>query len=311
MINISIITLKIVAFTFGILLHVIIINNYLGYKIKPIYLKIISIRFIYLFIILFLMFIMVLTVLNMFDITLFNIINDNNFNNNDINLNVGEDNTPSNTNKVNSTISSKVDVAEGSVNINNPNVGITIPKSAINNMVAAGSSIGAVTAGLKVAKNFGGTPSTKIVLGTATAVATQASTAIMSNYLNSTENNDSINNSNNFINNTINNNLTDNIPKNILNEFPFNNLPHVDMLINTELVLLIVFFNIFIVNNLTQLNYSKYIPNNKFGKLLNIFINRYISIWSKSNKFILIYTWILLFICIIITKICIYSILNI
>jgi len=323
-------TLISIGFTLGILLDVIITNNYLGNKIAPPksnYLKLINIRFIYLFLILFIIFMIVLTVLNLFDITLFNIINENYFNNfnNDRSLNVFEGSVDNNSNSqgsnntANVTMSGEVNVnkdsvnvAEGSVNVNTPNINLSIPMPAINKMVAAGSTMGAVTAGIKVAKNFGGTPATKIGLGLGTMAVAHTATYMMSNIYNcsasSDKSNNDSNNTNNYISNIIDSNSD--LPVNILNEFPFNNLPHVDTLIDVEILLLSIFFNIFIASKLMNINYSKYIPNNKFGKLLNIIINRYISIWSKTSQFILIYTWILLFICVILTKISLYYIIN-
>jgi hypothetical protein len=316
MLNVTTTNLYFIGFILGSLLH-IIINNYLGYKIKSIYFK--KDQFTSFLIILFIIFMIILIILNLFDITLFNIINnDNYFNNNSFNMveSSGDSTTQSNntsatSNKLTSSVSGNLEVAEGSVNINNPNIGISIPKSALNNMVSAGSTYGGVAAGIKIAQTFGSTPATKLGLGLATVAVTQASTAVMSNYLNNSNNSNNLNNtSNNYINNLNSDNSSNNLPNNILNEFPYNNLPHMDLLVNTEILLLSILFNLFIVHNLTQVNYLKYIPDNKFGNLLNIIINKYISIWSISNKFILIYTWILLFICVIISKICLYSILN-
>jgi|HubBroStandDraft_3_1064219.scaffolds.fasta_scaffold05620_4 hypothetical protein len=63
----------------------------------------------------------------------------------------------------------------------------------------------------------------------------------MSNYLNNSNNSNNSNNlNNNYINNLNSDNSSNNLfgPNNILNEFPYNNLPHVDLLVNTEILLL-------------------------------------------------------------------------
>ncbi len=45
--------------------------------------------------------------------------------------------------------------------------------------------------------------------------------------------------------------------------------------------------NVLISQYITKLDYNKYIPDNKLGKILKLFINRYINIWSKSVQLLL------------------------
>ena len=102
--------------------------------------------------------------------------------------------------------------------------------------------------------------------------------------------------------------VTNNIDK--FNEFPLNLLPEINQLATAELMFLFIILNIFIVKYITSLDYNKYIPNNKIGNILQFFINRYIMLWSKSVKLLLIISWIGLFICVIASKIFLYYVLN-
>ena len=51
---------------------------------------------------------------------------------------------------------------------------------------------------------------------------------------------------------------------------------------------LFIILNIFIVKYITSKDFNKYIPNNKVGNILKFFMNRYIILWSKSAKILLI-----------------------
>lgn len=94
---------------------------------------------------------------------------------------------------------------------------------------------------------------------------------------------------------------------NKFSDFPFL-LLEVDKLVDLELLFLIIILNIFIVKLLNKIDYNKYIPNNKRGKLLTIIIN--LLRRNRSSNFILINSWILLFNCVIFLKICMYYIMN-
>lgn len=145
----------------------------------------------------------------------------------------------------------------------------------------------------------------------------QAGTAIMSKVLNRSNQN-SNNDTNKFLSESIpgfNPKLgvgeaTEEVLNSLYPEFPLNLLVEMNQLVNLELVFLSILFNVFIVNTITQINYSKYIPNNKLGRILNFFISRYIIIWSKSKLFLIIVSLIGLFSCVILSKICFYFIFN-
>jgi hypothetical protein len=87
------------------------------------------------------------------------------------------------------------------------------------------------------------------------------------------------------------------------NDFPLNLLPEINQLATAELMFLFIILNIFIVKYITSLDYNKHIPNNNIGTMLKILMNRYIVLWSKSAKLLLIVSWIGLFICVIGSKI--------
>ena len=94
----------------------------------------------------------------------------------------------------------------------------------------------------------------------------QASTAVRSKILNNKKNNSS--------NNSYIGNLLSNLDflNNKFSDFPFL-LLEVDKLVDLELLFLIIILNIFIVKLLNKIDYNKYIPNNKRGKLLTIIID--------------------------------------
>ena len=197
------------------------------------------------------------------------------------------------------------------VNVNNPNISANVSEKGINNMTAAISSAGGATAGLKVTQCAGGTPASKIALGLGTMAIVQATTAGMSKILNNNSNNNSNNDKNNFMCYIANNNdNNDNNINNILNDYPLNLLVEIDLLLYAAILFLFIFFNIYLANYFTTINYSIYISNNRIGNLAKTFINRYINIWNKSRNYLLILTWILLFISIVISKIYLYIIIN-
>lgn len=99
-----------------------------------------------------------------------------------------------------------------------------------------------------------------------------------------------------------------NLINNNYNDIPLNLL--LNQLVTAELMFLFIILNIFIVRYINTVNYNKFIPNNKIGNILKFLINRYLTIWSKSVTFLLIVSWIGLFICVIGSKVFLYFIMN-
>ena len=207
---------------------------------------------------------------------------------------------------VNSSITGEIN--DSTLSVNTPQIHLKIPSKGVNNMAAAASSAGGAAIGFKVAQHVAGPPAIKIAAGLGVMAGVQASTAIMSKVLNSSKNNSS-SDSNSYIGNLLSNSNSDSLNNNF-SDFPLNLLVEVNKLIDVELLFLMIILNIYIVKLLNKIDYNKYIPNNKIGKILTIIINRYITLWNKSSNFILVISWIMLFICVIFLKISMYYILN-
>lgn len=278
--------LFLISFTLVIIIDSLIRNKNLSSKLKLYYYQLIEMSFLSLFFIFFSIILFILILLNLFDITLIfnmeeNFLNlENNMDKNDNNL----INSPVKNNNINVNTNVSGKINDGTFNLNTQNLKIKMPTEGINNLAAAASSAGGATLAVKIAKQIPGTPVAKVAVGLGVMGTVQATTAIMSKVLNKNNNN---NLSNSFIGNMFTNSNTNEL-NNLLSEFPFNLLPEMNHLVNIEILFLSILFNIYIVNILTKFNYSKYIPKNKLGKILNFLISRYITIWSKSKLIILI-----------------------
>jgi hypothetical protein len=242
-------------FCLAIFIDYLIVNNFLGLSIKKIYLSFRNSSYIYIILFLFIIFLIIFFFC--FNLTLFDI------NYNDINNFI-----------LNMVDKKDIEVGTNStVNVNNPKFSATIGDRGINNIAAALSSAGGATVGLKTAQYVGGTPTTKLAVGLATMGVVQASTSVMSKILNKNNSNNTVNK---FVANLVypKNNNTDNV----LDNYPLNLITDINLLLYSALLFLIVIFNIYLANYLSTINYNKYIPNNKLGKLLNILISRYINL---------------------------------
>jgi hypothetical protein len=316
MINIKYVSL--ISFIIYIYLDYIIKNNYLGSSTKNYYIKFISLNNFYIIFIFNIIFFFILFPFNYFDIGLFNfdyyssLFETDIFNNMGENESSSEDKTSS---ENNSNSKGKTTNVDSNIHINHPRLNVSVPTSTLNNAVAAGSATGGGYLALKVAQNTPGSPGVKIAAGVGTYLTVQATTAGLGKILNNMSSNSSNNNSKQFINldslnyfsqtNGVINNLNDRF-----NDFPLSLLPEINQLVIAELMFLFIILNIFIVKYITTFDYNKYIPNNKIGRILNIILNRYITIWSKSVKLLLIVSWVGIFVCVIFSKIFLYYILN-
>ena len=278
-------------FCLAVFLDYFIVNNYLGSNIKKGYLYFRNSFYLYIKTVLFFIFFFIFY---LFDLPVFDFNFTDIF---DISLNMANEGDGFNANVG----------TNATVNINNPNINGKFSKEGINNIAAAISSAGGATAGLKTAQYIGGTPTTKLAVGLGTMIIVQATTAGMSKVLNSNKGNNNIGNKSNHLVNYL---VSNNDKTNTLNDYPLNLLIEVNLLLYAAMLFLFVFFNIYLANLLTQIDYSKYLPKNNTGNLLNKLINRYINIWNKSKEFLLIFSWILLFISIVVSKLFIYIIIN-
>ena len=317
-------------FILALILDFIVRSNYLGVSIKNIYLNWINKSYFTIYLFLFTLNFVLLTLLGYFDISLFNLVEVESFkfegnrfigDNADITTSnssttssstvESSNNTPnlsSNNSNVNVTSTVTGTVNDGTLSINTPQIHLKIPSEGVNSMAAAASSAGGAAMGFKVAQHIAGPPAMKIAAGLGVMAGVQASTAILSKILNSSNNN-SNSNSNSYIGNLFSNSNSD-LLNNKFSDFPLNLLIEVNKLVDVELLFLIIILNIYIVKYLNKINYNKYLPNNKLGKYLTIILNRYIYLWNFSSNFILVISWIMLFMCVIFLKISMYYILN-
>lgn len=216
-----------------------------------------------------------------------------------INVNNNTVNKGINVSDVKPSVNPSID--NNSVTISNPRIQLKISDRAVNNAVAAVSSSGGAVAAVRVLHHFPGGPTAKALAAVSTMSIVQGTTYIMSKSLN----NNSVKNSLVYISGNSNVQVTDLYPN-----YPLNLLYDMQTLVNGELLAIILIIHILIVQAIITMDYSKYIPNNKLGKYINIFLNRYIKLYSKSNKFLLGLCVFNLFIGIVFSKFCLYQILN-
>jgi hypothetical protein len=79
----------------------------------------------------------------------------------------------------------------GTVNINHPNMSVSVSGNNLSNIAASISAAGGATAGIKAAQAYPGPPIAKAIVGGAVYMGVQASTAIMSKVLNNINNGES------------------------------------------------------------------------------------------------------------------------
>jgi hypothetical protein len=300
-----------ITFCLTLVFDYLIKMNYLGKAVKFYYLQFVNKSYFFISFILFSLIFLILMFLTYFDYNYLTIFYLEYFN-----IDLYNNMTDSNNNSIPSSSNSGGQsslsvqsvtntVNDGTINVNDPRFRLFIPLQGVNNVAAAASAAGGVTAAIKAAQHMPGSPGVKLLAGAAAYGTVQTTTAVMSKLLNN--NNNISNNSSNFIGNIINDPNTHKLNE-LYQDFPLNLLPEMNQLVNIEFIILFIFLNIFIVNFITKLNYSKYIPNNKLGEILNFFINRYIKLWSKSRMAILILCWFIMFICVIVSKLCLYYI---
>lgn len=92
--------------------------------------------------------------------------------------------------------------------------------------------------------------------------------------------------------------------------YPLNLLQDINTLVNSELLIVVILINMFVVQYILTQDYTKYIPDNKFGRFVNFFLSRYIKVYSQSNKFIIGFCVLNLIVCIFFSKLFLYFIMN-
>jgi hypothetical protein len=241
-------------------------------------------------------------------------------NNNDDNKNVNNTvesviNKDANANEDKSVNNTVGKVTDNAVNINHPNFNLSLDQGVYKTLTSIGSTAAGMSAYVKLAFP---TPAGKLlVIGLSTTFAHGAGIASKKVLDTSSSNSDSKNYianhiSKNIEESNINTELTNNINNKIsFDEYPMNLLPDVLYLINLEVLGMFLFLNTFLSSKLRDSQFIyKYIPDNKFGKIIEILIKRYIKIWDTSSNFVFILTWFNLMGCILLSKLCVTIILS-
>jgi hypothetical protein len=96
-------------------------------------------------------------------------------------------------------------------------------------------------------------------------------------------------------------------------EYPYNLIPDLDMYINIEIWFLIILINVLLTAYLleTKIDINKFIQNDRMRKILNYMYNRYISVWSVSRNFIIIWCILMFILCIFMSKLILYIVLSV
>ena len=177
----------------------------------------------------------------------------------------------------------------------------------LNALAAATSASGLAAAAAKVMRYVPVSLGDKWATGIVEVIAVQATTVLIKNFISDLmipiqEKNY------NFILKL--NSDEENQQNNLFSNYPFNLLPEMNLLIDANLIFLSIIFNSFLVKKFINYNYSQYLPNNKFGRLLTMLIDRYIKIWSHTSNFLIYYCWIMIFLSTLVLKLSFYVILN-
>jgi hypothetical protein len=168
--------------------------------------------------------------------------------------------------------------------------------------------------GLELAKNV---PSigakAAVIVGTtvaAQAINVTTNKIVKSSSSSNTNNNFISDDMSKFINENVNPNNSNNYDK--FSEYPYNLIPDLNMYLNIEIWFLIILINVLITAYLLEkkIDISTYIKNDRLRKLLNYIYNRYISVWSFSRNFIIIWCIIMLILCIFMSKLILFIVLS-
>lgn len=190
------------------------------------------------------------------------------------------------------------------VNVNDGKVSLQI--NHMNRVAAAISATGGVTAGIQVAKYVAGPPAIKVVAGVATGAAVQLTTTFMSKIL------DTNNNTSKLVANLI----QSSNENNVLNDYPLNLLFEINGFLICALIFLYIILNIYITKYIisAKADLVKYIPtsiqNHKIGVYLNLWLNKYLNLWSKSSNYFLAFCYFMLLFCVLMCKLGLYLILS-
>jgi hypothetical protein len=203
-----------------------------------------------------------------------------------------------------------VDASNSVVNINNPIANVSVPVEAAKFASTAFSTAAGMKAGLELAKNVPNLGA-KAALVVGTSIAAQAINITANKILKS-----SSNTKNSFIpvdvSQFINENVNNSKNNEKYSEYPDNLIPDLNMYINIEIWFLIILINVLLTAYLLEkkIDINKFIKNDRLRKLLNYIYNRYISVWSVSRNLIIIWCILMLFLCILMSKLILFILLS-
>ena len=205
-----------------------------------------------------------------------------------------------------------IDASNSVVTIQNPVATVSVPVKAAQVASTAFTTAAGMKAGLELAKN---TPNVgakaALVIGsslTAQAINITANKILQSSSASETKNKFILDNMSQFINEIVDNSKNNNK----YSEYPYNLIPDLNMYINIEIWFLIILTNVLLTAYLLEkkIDINKFIKNDKLRKLLNYMYNMYISVWSVSRNFIIIWCILMLFICICMSKLILFILLS-
>ena len=180
-------------------------------------------------------------------------------------------------------------------------------------MAAAISAGAGASAGIQVAKYVAGPPAVKVAAGVATAGAVQLTTSFMSKVLDTGA---SSKNNTGESSKLVANLIKSPNGSNVLNDYPLNLLVDINGFLICGLVFLYIILNIYITKFIisAKADLVKYIPasiqNHKIGKFLDLWLNKYLNLWSKSSNYFLAFCFFMLLFCILMCKLGLYLILS-
>jgi hypothetical protein len=228
----------------------------------------------------------------------------------DLTLNMEEDSNQSSNDKIKTPeIKNETEIKDNTININSPVGSLHISDILINRAINAMSTIGGMKLGIEAAKNVQGVGG-KLVAGVGGAILAHSIKKTINTI---DEANKGNNSNNNFMFSLINSeNITNNSNLD-LTQYPMSLLSDLNLYQNLALFFLFLILNSYLSIILKNINIEQYMPSNpnsRIAKTIKFLYERYLNIWYKSSLFVFIFSWICLFICISMSKLCLSIILS-
>ena len=284
-----------------------IVNKYLNIKFKEIlYFFVNNIYFkILYFIYLIFIFYITLFLLDFIDFSelIYNMDSNNYNKENSETYNKQEISKTKNETSQNNDINLKNEIKDANIILNNPKSEVIITYKQIRMVSETITILGGLKLGLKAAKHITSIAG-KLSLTIAWAFLNHTFTILIRKGLNNYDNNDK---GLKYIFDYVNSNNLN------LSEYPLNLLEDVNVVIYLALVFLFIILNTFFTLVISKTDIDKYLNpnyNNIIIKFVRFIILRNMKIWENSNKFLFLYSWICLLICLLATKICLSIILQ-